>query len=210
MWLLWSPWQPWNPVHHPSCLMCQQDRRSHVAAHFSHYSLTPTENHTLDLADRCCLRARAHPWLGACVFPKRHQSHVLLIKDIMHSAEKARRQWSEFRLYNPPDLIIPTSQCSRRYAGKLSQRHSEGANFSFCFLVGCYYCYLLLVFREALCLSFFLRFPFCGWRSVYLESVRQFATFSSFKMFIFLKDWIICFYYMKTPLFYLCCNPSII
>lgn len=127
-----------------------------------------------------CARARAcvHPCLGAFVFfPEWHQRHVLLIKDIMHTAEKARWQWSEFRLYNPPDLAIPTLWCSHRYAGKPSQRRRK-----LLFLLPCRL--WLILFCGAFCLSFNLRFS-CGWRSVYLESVRQFATFSSFKLFLF-------------------------
>lgn len=135
---------------------------SSLIIHSRQLKITPLTWPTGAVCARACVCMCVHSCLGAYIFPEWHQSHVLLIKDIMHCAEKAWWQWSEFRLYNPPDLIIPTLQSSNRYAAKLSQRHSEAANFSFCFLVGSFY---RSFYCKAFCLSFILRFSFCGWRS---------------------------------------------
>lgn len=62
-----------------SCLMCQQDRRSHVTAHSSHYSLTPTKYHSLDLGDRWRVHVHVCVCLGTCIFAEWYQSHVLLM-----------------------------------------------------------------------------------------------------------------------------------
>lgn len=92
-----------------------------LISHSHQQNITPLTWPTGAVCVCASMRVCTCAWVRT-LFPEWHQSHVLLIKDIMHSAEKARWQWSEFRLYNPPDLALPTLQCSHRYAGKLSQR----------------------------------------------------------------------------------------